>query len=57
MVLKSEKKMSKDLQGKWQREFLGKEPNFPFGCAPDTVFYNEFWTFRDNNWYQTLSFR
>lgn len=56
MVLKSEKKMSEDLQGKWQREFLGKEPNFPFGCAPDTVFYNEFWTFRDNNWYQTFEF-
>lgn len=56
MVLKSEKKMTRELQGKWQREFLGKEPNFPFGCAQDTVYFNEFWTFRDNNWYQTFEF-
>jgi hypothetical protein len=56
MVLKSEKKMTRDLQGKWQREYLGEPPYSVGGCYSDTVYYYETWTFKDNNWVQTYEF-
>jgi len=43
MFLKSEKKMKKDLQGVWQREFLGDT----------SIHYREYWTFDGNKLYTT----
>lgn len=43
MFLKSEKKMKEDLQGVWQREFLGDT----------SIHYDEFWTFDGGSLYTT----
>ncbi len=45
MVLRSEKKMKKEIQGTWQREFLG-----------DTaVHYQEQWIFKDDKLYTVFT--
>jgi hypothetical protein len=44
MFLKSEKKMKEDLQGTWQREFLGDT----------SVHHDEFWIFTGSDLYTTL---
>jgi len=43
MVLRSEKKMKSELQGRWQREFLGDT----------SIHYNEFWNFNGDKLYTT----
>jgi hypothetical protein len=52
MILRSEKKIKSDLQGSWQREFLGRDPfvDNP-ACAPDIVYYNVLWNFNGDNLY------
>ncbi len=54
MVLKSEKKMKSDLQGTWQRSFQGRATNAR--CLGDTIPYEEYWIFKDDNFYTTLEF-
>ena len=41
MFLRSEKKMKRELQGTWQREFLGDT----------SIHYNEYWVFDGSNLY------
>jgi hypothetical protein len=43
MFLRSEKKMKEDLQGKWQREFLGDT----------SIHHDEFWIFSGSTLYTT----
>jgi len=45
MFLKSEKKMKEDLQGRWQREFLGDS----------SIHQYEFWTFSGSHLYTTYT--
>lgn len=45
MILRSEKKMKSELQGKWEREFLGDT----------SIHYREYWTFEGSKLYTTLS--
>ena len=45
MFLRSEKKMKEELQGKWQREFLGDS----------SIHHSEFWIFEGDNLYTTYT--
>jgi hypothetical protein len=51
MILRSEKKMKKELQGKWQRSFLGISPVKK--CSGDSTLYKEFWSFNGDYLYVT----
>ena len=44
MILRSEKKMKKELQGKWEREFLGDT----------SIHFREYWTFDGGTMYTTF---
>ena len=54
MFLKSEKKMKEDLQGTWLRNFQGINPYFK--CSGDSIFYDEYWTFKDDKLYTTINY-
>lgn len=54
MVLKSEKKMKKDLQGTWKRDFQGRHLFVKVGT--DSVFYDENWIFSDDQFYTTYNY-
>jgi len=44
MILRSEKKMKKELQGTWERQFLGDT----------SIHFREYWTFSGSNLYTTF---
>ena len=46
MLLRSEKKLKKDLQGTWLRSFQGL-PSLA-SCGTADIPYSEYWTFKDN---------
>lgn len=55
MVLRSEKKMKQELQGKWQREFLGVQPYVKYcSSTTDSVPFNEFWIFQGDYYYRVF---
>ena len=53
MFLRSEKKMKQELQGTWQREFLGDIKILK--CGIDSTFYRELWTFDGDRLVTTYS--
>lgn len=57
MVLKSEKKMKEDIQGKWQKSFQGRQSLLTCAIIGDSIPYNEFWTFDGDMLYTTFEYQ
>ncbi len=57
MILKSDKKMKSDLQGTWQKSFQGRTPYLSCNPIGDSIPYQEYWTFKDDNLYTTFEYQ